>query len=125
MAQCTYCKTETDLYDSGVPICFECSDAGETRRKLLEPEQQIRTTLIENLVAATARRSQATREFNAVISQFPSGFKPDSAQRIQNASHVLATARKEMMRAHNRLNDYLSHGIVPDDLKLKRSAGQN
>ena len=53
-----------------------------------------------------------------VLDQIPSGLpQPDGAQRIKNASHALSIARKEMATAHNRLNDYLSRGIVPDDLK--------
>jgi len=31
-------------------------------------------------------------------------------------SHARA-ARKEMRKAHSRLNDFLSRGIVPEDLK--------
>jgi hypothetical protein len=45
----------------------------------------------------------------------------DGTQLIQNASRKLIAARKKMGRADNRLNDYLGRGIVPDDLKLKRS----
>ena len=31
-------------------------------------------------------------------------------------SHARA-ARREIQKAHSRLNDFLNHGIVPDDLK--------
>ena len=36
---------------------------------------------------------------------------------VANASLDLSLARHEMMKAHIRLNDYLGHGIVPEDLK--------
>jgi hypothetical protein len=52
------------------------------------------------------------------MDQFPSGLPyPDGVQRIKNASNKLNLARKAMATAHNRLNDYLSRGIVPEDLK--------
>jgi hypothetical protein len=58
------------------------------------------------------------REFDEVLDQFPSGIpNPDGVQRIKNASNKLSMARKEMASAHSRLNDYLSRGIVPSDLK--------
>jgi len=42
---------------------------------------------------------------------------PDGVERIHNASRERDTARKEMMAAHNRLNDFNELGIVPEDLK--------
>jgi hypothetical protein len=79
---------------------------------------EIRTTLLRDVFEATARNNEATREFEATINQFPSGLPhPDGAQRIKNASDSLAVARKDKMKAHNRLNDFLGRGIVPDDLK--------
>jgi len=51
----------------------------------------------------------------------PSGTpRPGGVQRIHNASHELTTARDEMMKAHNRLNDFLNMGIVPKDLSKNR-----
>lgn len=41
----------------------------------------------------------------------------DGKRHIHNAARQLTAARMEMMRAHNRLNDFLNAGIVPDDLK--------
>jgi len=57
-------------------------------------------------------------EFNAVTSDVP-GFipHPDGVQRIHNVSRKLSIARDEMMRAHKRLNAFIEHGIVPEDLK--------
>ena len=96
------------------------------QRKPPASEDVIRTTLFQDVFKATARNNEAIREFDALMGQFPSGLlHPDGAQRIKDASNTLAAARREKIKAHNRLNDYLSHGIVPDDLKLKRSAGQS
>ena len=50
-------------------------------------------------------------EFMEISSDNPSGIPH------HNASRKLNAARDAMMTAHNRLNDYLSSGIVPDDLK--------
>jgi hypothetical protein len=106
------------MYVKEIPICLNCSEQREERRKLPGREQQIRTVLVAGLVEATARTSAASQTFNMVMSQFPSGLPhPDGSQQVQNASAALAAARKELMRAHNRLNDYLGRGIVPEDLK--------
>ena len=31
MAQCSQCKTETELYDRGIPVCPSCSDARQNK----------------------------------------------------------------------------------------------
>jgi hypothetical protein len=70
------------------------------------------------MAVATERASGATVTFDAVTSEIPSGFPhPDGTQRIHNASREMSQARVGLMIAHNRLNDCLSRGIVPDDLK--------
>jgi len=52
------------------------------------------------------------------MSQVPSGLPhPDGTQRIRNASRELFRARKEMMTAHRRLDNFIESGIVPEDLK--------
>jgi hypothetical protein len=77
--------------------------------------------LIQDLVDATVREKAASDEFNTVIGQFPSGMPhPDGSDRIQAASRKLIAARKEMGRAHSRLNDFLDRGIIPADLAEQR-----
>jgi hypothetical protein len=56
MAQCVYCHSETELYFGDVPICVNCSKAQETKGKPKATEQAIRTTLLEDSIAKTARR---------------------------------------------------------------------
>jgi hypothetical protein len=115
MAQCAFCKAETEMYDRGAPICIECS-----REREAAAARQARTALIEGLTEATARVKAASESFQSVMSEMPSGVPhPDGVQRIHNASRELTAARKEMMTAHSRLNDFLSRGIVPADLKKR------
>jgi hypothetical protein len=38
MARCNVCGAETSLYDSGVPICIQCSDRLHEERKKQERE---------------------------------------------------------------------------------------
>ena len=122
MAQCAFCKAETWLYNGGVPICIECSDARDAKRKPAENERKVRTALIQGLTEATVRANAASEAFTAIMSDIPSGIPhPDSIQRIHNASHELSTARKDMMKAHSRLHDFLSRGIIPEDLKQSGS----
>ena len=118
MAKCTDCGSETELYSSGVPICVTCSDAREAKRKPPAPSNEIRAILHEDVIRTTKRNSEALREFDEVMGQFPSGIPhPDGVQRIKIVSNALSIARKEMATAHDRLNDYLNRGIVPEDLK--------
>jgi hypothetical protein len=117
MAKCTYCGSETGLYTNGARVCLKCAGLWEIKRKPPAPSFEIQSILHCELVTATRQVVEATREFNEVAGQFPSGLPhPDGAQRIKNASNVLSAARQEMA-AHNRLSDYLNRGIVPDDLK--------
>jgi hypothetical protein len=112
MAECTFCKAETQLYENGEPVCIACDE------KRLRKPADIRTLLVNAIADATARVSAANQVFSSVMSEIPTGFPhPDGAQRIHNASQELDDARKEMMKAHTRLNDYISRGIVPEDVK--------
>jgi len=107
------------MFDRGVPLCIQCAEERDSKPKRSPTVLEIRATLLQDLLGATARSSDANREFDEAIGQFPSGLPhPDGVQRIKNASNKLFVSRKEMGTAHNRLNDYLSRGIVPEDLKL-------
>ena len=119
MAECAYCKAETQLYDRDVPICTHCAEARDSSpRKPPTSEQDIRSCLLEDLLEATARNSEAAREFDMALGQFPSGLPhPDGARQIRGASQNLTVARKALMKAHQRLSDYHDRGIVPEDLK--------
>ena len=117
MAKCSRCGVETELYDRGVPLCVKCADLWEAKRPP-HTSDQIRKTLVGQIAEATARVSEANRKFSETIDRFPSGLpQPDGVQRIQSASKELNMARKEMMTAHKRLNDFIEHGIVPEGLK--------
>jgi hypothetical protein len=41
---------------------------------------------------------------------------PDGAFRIKQTSRELSTARVETMRAHRRLNEFLSREVIPEDV---------
>ena len=98
MADCAYCKADAQLFDDGVPVCVVCAERRKSNRTALETDKRVRLTLIRDLVAAHAR----TEAF--------------SADR-RNPTSESTAARKEIMKAHSRLNDFLSRGIVPEDLK--------
>src|SRR5258708_6603939 len=114
MAVCAYCRAETELYDSGVPICSRCSEARDTARKPPAATNAVREILIQEVLETTAKKGEAFIRFKSVMDQFPSGLShPDGNQLIKNVSHELAIARKEMAVAYTRLNDYLNTGIAP------------
>jgi exonuclease VII small subunit len=112
MAECARCKAQTKLYENGVPICLDCSS------HVQDTEPEIRTILKEELAKAMESALKASETFFAVMTDIPSGIPhPDGVQRIHNASHNLSLARGKMAAAHSRLNEYLTRGIVPKDLK--------
>jgi len=117
MAKCTNCGSETGLYSNRAPICPKCAELWETSRKPPALSLEIRSILHSELITATKRALEATREFDNIAGQSSGLPEAESAQQITNASNALTIARKEMSAAHNRLNDFLSRGIVPEDLK--------
>ena len=118
MARCAYCKAETILYEHDVPVCLECADEREVKHKRFEMELQVNTILKDDVTEATERAHAASDAFEAIVTEVPSGLPhPDGTQRIHNASQKLSTARQEMMRAHERLHDFLTRGKIPEDLK--------
>ena len=116
MPQCIVCKLETFVQVGGVPICLICLENPPVDQP--RTEREIRAVLVRRIIDATVQANAASSSFSEVTSQFPSGLPhPDGIQRIKNASNALFIARKEMATAHNRLNDFLSRGIVPEDLR--------
>jgi hypothetical protein len=125
MAQCAYCKSETFLYDCDVPVCIQCSEGREAEAKSPKTEQEIRLVLVNRIIEATSRLTAANETFSAVMSQTSSGLAhPDGTEHIHNASHELDAARKEMVNAHTRLNEFIEQGIVPEDLTRSSTAAR-
>lgn len=124
MAECAYCKADTSLYESGVPICVQCSETRDTGKPASPAAGadiraiDIRAILVKRIAEATERANVASEVFKAVIDKTPSGLPhPDGTQRIRNASRELESARHEMMNAHSRLTEFIERGVVPEDLK--------
>jgi hypothetical protein len=108
MARCAYCQTETELYDGPSPICVQCAETSSAKRLA-------KAKLFQDLHEATRRAEAATDAFAALTAGIPSGMPhQDGTQRIYDASHELNAARDEMLKAHNRLNGFLTTGIVPE-----------
>jgi len=102
---------------NSVPLCLNCAESSSVKRKPPNGDQ-IRTTLVGQIAEATEQVSLANQTFTDVIRKFPSGLPhPDGIQRIKNASRELEFARKQMLKAHRRLSEFLDRGIVPEDLK--------
>src|SRR5579859_867650 len=130
MVNCAYCGAETSLYQSGTAICVKCAEAREARQQpsprqeLPLSQEQVRRILLRHIAETTARADAASAEFNVIMSAIPTGIpNPDGAQKIHQASRDLAAARKEMMRAHSRLNDFLTSGVIPEDVQRTGSDG--
>ena len=121
MAICAHCKREnTELYENNVPICLKCESAKHAKTRGSAPVQRpgIQAALVQDLLKATALADKASLEFNAAIRDSPRWPpQPDGTQHLKNISHELTGARNEIMKAHNRLVDYLERGVVPEGLK--------
>ena len=111
MALCAYCRKETELHDGGTPVCVECADAPA-------PQHSITARLRREVAVATERAEAANAAFHALMRDIPSSLPhPDGSQRLHNASRELTIARQAMMETTLRLNDFLNHGTIPEDLK--------
>jgi hypothetical protein len=102
MAQCAYCQAEAKIFSRAAPVCAECSQ----KQAATADERQTLEALIEDVMETSTRKTAASEAFETAISQFPSGLPPDGAHRINSTSAELSVARKELMRAHVRLNDF-------------------
>ncbi len=90
----------------------------EMQRRDATGEKLATAILFRDLDEATKRSDNANDAFKAVVSSIPNGDPhPDGTQRIRKASNELTAARDAMMKAHNRLTDFLNTGVVPDNLK--------
>jgi hypothetical protein len=119
MAQCAYCKAETELYENGMPLCVLCAEAKPIHPQPSSTELQVRLKLLQEVRQATDRVNAVSQSFSTIIKDIPSDVPhPDGALRITQASRELSTAREEMMKANRRLNDFLSRGVIPEDLKV-------
>ena len=117
MAECAYCKSETELFENGTPICVSCAAAREGDPRPSFGSSDIQQKLLQEIREATDRVNAAAEGFSLLLKDVPSNVPaPDGTFRITQASHELATARAEMMRAHRRLNDFLSRGVIPEDV---------
>jgi hypothetical protein len=133
MERCAFCKAEdTSLYERGVPICINCVNKREgiapaqtvpvvrdhKAAPLATTDQEIRGILLQDVLALTARMNEATKDFSEALRQSQGELEhPDGVQRVRNASHELSAVHNDLIQAHNRLDDYFSRGIVPDDIK--------
>ena len=89
MAECTFCKAETQLYENGLPVCVACDETRHAK------STDIRTLLVNAIADATARVCAANHAFKSAINQIPTGLPhPDGVQQIHNASRELDDARK-------------------------------
>lgn len=63
MAQCSFCKEETEIYDGGdVPVCVECLDARKAERNPSTTEQHVYAYIARSyeFFEATSRYREAT-----------------------------------------------------------------
>jgi hypothetical protein len=71
VALCGYCKSETKLFDRGMPVCSDCANRRGTKLEPSAAEDSL-TRLERELQEATARAHLATDAFHAIMGDIPS-----------------------------------------------------
>ena len=86
--------------------------------------EHVRKILADQFEAAVKRRNIASAYFDEVRKDLPSGLPhPDGTERIAKASADYVAALRDVGRAVQRIADFQSRGIVPEDLKNENSGG--
>jgi DNA-directed RNA polymerase subunit RPC12/RpoP len=117
MPECAYCKAETELFVSNVPVCTQCSEKRAIRQKPLMSDAEIRNILHREFQRAEEFARAAIAAYDAAADMPTALRQKEGAERLHKASRDVSIARIGMMKAHNRLDDYLSRRIMPEDLK--------
>ena len=84
--------------------------------------EQILKILQDDVTYAKQQQDGASRAFDDVTREVPSMLPhSDGVQRIKNVSRDLTLARDKLNEAVARLNDFVLHGTIPQDLQRKPS----
>jgi hypothetical protein len=112
-SRCPCCGAETKVFHCTIPVCINCAEMHGVN--LPAAERNIHAALRRTLETATSGVAAASRAFNALMSDIPSGLPyPERTHRIEVASRELSVARRAMMTAHSQLDEFLIHGKIPD-----------
>ena len=77
--------------------------------------------LEERLLAARQREKEASRSFNKIVSDVPSGVPyPDSVSQVERAARSYRSAMQEVRAAQEQMTRFALQGVVPEDLDLGR-----
>ena len=80
--------------------------------------EAVHTRLQQDLSEARKKARIALDRFNAILTETPTGIPyPDGVQHIRAASREHSAAREAVMSALRRLNDFVIHGTIPEDMK--------
>lgn len=69
MAECAYCKTDTELFENGIPICVVCA---VVQALDLKHSSVIQLKLLEEISQATDRVNAAAESFRLIMKDIPS-----------------------------------------------------
>jgi len=84
--------------------------------------EEIMKILQDDVTCAKQQLDDANRAFDGVIREVPSMLPhPDGVQRIKNVSRDLALSHDKLNEAVERLNNFMLHGTIPQDLQSKPS----
>jgi hypothetical protein len=83
--------------------------------------KEILQKLLEALDAARQRSDEASEHFDEVIRGVPGGLPyPDGVERVRLASGEFIRSRQQLMEAHLKLENFITHGTVPEEFETPR-----
>jgi hypothetical protein len=83
--------------------------------------ERIPHILRDDLDSAKKQLKAASSKFDEVVRDVPSALPhPDGTYRIRKVSVEYSIARERLIIAHTRLNDFLTRGVIPEDLKTSK-----
>lgn len=84
--------------------------------------EDVMKILQDDVTCAKQQLDDANRTFDDIIREVPSMLPhPDGIQRIKNVSRDLALSRDKLNEAVERLNNFMLHGTIPQDLQRRPS----
>jgi hypothetical protein len=93
--------------------------------KEMEREQVLKI-LQDDVEYARQQLAGANKVFDDIVREVPSMLRhSDGIQRFKNVSRDLAFSRVKMHEALGRLNDFVIHGTIPEDLLRKPSQNED
>jgi hypothetical protein len=123
MAQCHFCGAETLLFDAGTPVCVECDDKRQQKKKPRKPDgfsaasSDLQSVLFNRMNVARADYARLSKEADHKSKlAIDAGLNADGTlawRQAYQAQREASEALKRYQRALQDFADFVSHGREP------------